>query len=64
MCYDGKLLDARDWLSNFEGCKMINQWTDEESTFILPTHLRAQALQLYNDMTSDEKRDYKTLKKL
>ena len=62
MCYDGKQLDIRDWLSNFEGCKIINQWSDDESTCILPTYLRAQALQLYNDMTSEEKRDYKTLK--
>jgi len=55
--FDGKQLEIKDWICNFENCKSVNQWTDQECIQILP------ALQLYNDMTDVEKGDYTTLVK-
>ncbi|CAG2237119.1 unnamed protein product [Mytilus edulis] len=61
ICFDGKQMEIRDWLSQFENCRAINLWTDDQCVKILPTFLRAQALQLYNDMTLIEKGDYGSL---
>ncbi|VDI50414.1 Hypothetical predicted protein [Mytilus galloprovincialis] len=58
ICFDGKQMEIRDWLSQFENCRTINLWTDDQCVKILPTFLRAQALQLYIDMTMIEKGDY------
>ena len=63
ICFDGKHLEDRDWLSQFENCCSINMWTDKECTKLLPTFLRAQALQFYNDMTPIKKGEFETLVK-
>ncbi|CAC5369113.1 unnamed protein product [Mytilus coruscus] len=61
ICFDGKQMEIRDWYNQFENCRAINLWTDDQCVKILPTFLRAQALQLYNDMTITEKGDYDSL---
>ena len=46
VCFDGKQTEMKDWLSQFENCRTINLWSDDQCVKILQTFFKAQALQL------------------
>ena len=58
--YDGKS-SLRDYLSHFNRCSVVNNWSSEESAVFLSAALRGQAQKILHGMSEDDCRDYSKL---
>lgn len=58
--YSGQA-NFKDWLAQFNICKNLNSWTDEQACQIIVVKLKGSALQVYSDMDEQDRGSYEML---
>ena len=54
--------DFEEFLDNFEISSLASEWEADKKTLMIATCLRGEALQVYKTLTTDERKDYGTVK--
>ena len=54
--------DSGEFLDNFEISSLANEWGEDKKALMIATCLSGGALQVYETLTTDERKDYGTVK--
>ena len=54
--------DFEEFLDNFDISSLASEWGADKKALMIATCLRGEALQVYKTLTTDERKDYGTVK--